>query len=168
MTDEGHKTGRKEGEAEPGEVRRLRRLARLLDSSIRLPGGFRVGLDGFIGLVPFVGDAVGASLSTYIIVKAAQLGGSTFLLVRMMMNVLLETLVGVVPVIGDLFDFAWKANDRNMALLDRYLPPDSRDAPAKKRLTTAVLFLIAAFILLLALLFIAAVKLLIGLIGLLA
>ena len=149
------------------EVDRLRRLATLLDSSIPLPGGLRVGIDGFIGLVPFVGDVIGASLSTYIVIKAAQLGATTILLLRMMLNVLVELIVGAVPLIGDLFDFAWKANNRNMALLDQHLPRASREGKAKKRLATAVAILLGAFILLLIVLFVAALMLLFGLVSLL-
>ncbi len=100
---------------------RLRRLAWLLDSSIRLPGGFRIGADGLIGLVPGIGDLVGSALSSYIVVEAARLGAPASVLLRMLVNVALETVVGVIPVVGDLFDMAFKANQRNVALLDAWL-----------------------------------------------
>ncbi len=76
------------------EVRKLRRLAHLLDSSIPLAGGYRIGLDGIIGLVPFVGDAAGALLSSYIVIRAAQLGVSTRSLLGMMVNIMVETVIG--------------------------------------------------------------------------
>jgi len=99
----------------------LRRLAHVLDSAIPLPGGMRIGLDGLIGLVPGVGDVVGTALSSYIVGQAYRLGASRMVLLHMAANILLETILGVVPVLGDLFDFAWKANRRNVALLERHL-----------------------------------------------
>jgi hypothetical protein len=101
-------------------LRRLETLAWLLDSSIVLPGGFRVGLDPILGLLPGIGDAIGALVSAYIVNEARALGVPRTILIRMMGNVLLDTLVGSIPVAGDLFDAAFKANMRNMALLQRY------------------------------------------------
>lgn len=100
---------------------RLRRLAHVLDTVIPLPGGLRIGLDGLVGLIPGVGDAAGALVSSYIIAEAHRLGVPWVILARMSLNVLLEALVGAVPVVGDLFDFAWKANRRNVALLEAHL-----------------------------------------------
>jgi hypothetical protein len=136
------------------DLARLRGLARLLDSAIRLPGGYRIGLDGIIGLIPGVGDAVTAAAAAYIVVQAAQMGATTSTLIRMMLNVLLEVLVGVVPVVGDLFDFAWKANNRNIELLERQPQRLTGTGAARQRLTKATLALIAAFLLLLVLLFV--------------
>lgn len=102
-------------------ARRLARTARLLDSSIRLPGGYRIGWDGIIGLVPGVGDLAGLALSGWILFGAARLGVSRATLARMAMNVGVEALVGTVPVVGDLFDFAFKANERNVRLAQRWL-----------------------------------------------
>lgn len=102
-------------------VRRVRGLAHLLDDSIPLPGGFRVGLDAVIGLVPGIGDTAGAVLSAYILAEAARLGAPRALLLRMAANVGIETVVGAVPFLGDLFDAGWKANARNVALLGTFL-----------------------------------------------
>lgn len=102
----------------PVAMRRLDRLAYLLDDSIPIPGtGRRVGLDAVIGLVPGVGDAAGAVLSGYIVLEAARIGAPFPVLARMVLNVGVEALVGAVPFLGDLFDAAWKANDRNVRLL---------------------------------------------------
>ncbi|MGQ7846075.1 DUF4112 domain-containing protein [Granulosicoccus sp. 3-233] len=95
----------------------MQKLAHLMDSSITLPGGFRIGIDGLIGLIPGVGDAIGLLVSSYLIGKAATLGASRLVLVRMIGNVLLETALGSIPVLGDVFDFVFKANNRNMKLL---------------------------------------------------
>lgn len=100
------------------EYRQMGRLARLMDSSIRLPGGFRIGLDGIIGLIPGFGDVFGLLVSSYLIGKAATIGASRWVLVRMVGNVLLETLLGSVPIVGDVFDLAFRANNRNMRLLE--------------------------------------------------
>jgi len=115
-------------------LKRLRSLSRLLDSAIPLPGGYRVGIDGFLGLIPGVGDIAGGLASSYIIIEAAQLGASTTTLLRMVFNVLLEALVGVVPLFGDVFDFVWKANDKNFALLERQLRTARPDSSPDHRL----------------------------------
>jgi len=95
-------------------LRRLRSLAWLLDNSIPLPGGYR------IGLVPGLGDAIGALFSAYIINEARSLGAPRSILLRMIGNVALETVIGAIPFAGDIFDAAFKANTRNLALLARY------------------------------------------------
>jgi hypothetical protein len=101
-------------------LRRLRSLAWLLDNSIPLPGGYRIGLDALIGLVPGLGDALGALFSAYIVNEARSLGAPRSILMRMIGNVMIETLIGAIPFAGDLFDAMFKANMRNLALLARY------------------------------------------------
>ena len=102
--------------------RRLTRIARLMDSSIRIPIiGRRIGWDAVIGLIPGVGDAAGALISLYIVVAAMRLGAPGGVVARMIGNIGLETLVGVVPLLGDLFDMAFRANMRNVALLEQHL-----------------------------------------------
>ena len=98
-------------------VQRMRFVARLLDDSIRLPGTeFRIGLDPIIGVLPVAGDAVAAALSGYIVLESARLGVSYLTLLRMLANVGVDFAVGSVPVVGDIFDVAWKANVRNLQL----------------------------------------------------
>jgi hypothetical protein len=101
-------------------MQRLRSLAWLLDNSIPLPGGYRIGLDPIIGLVPGLGDAIGALISAFIINEARSLGAPRSILLRMLGNVVIETAVGAIPFAGDVFDAAYKANTRNLALLARY------------------------------------------------
>lgn len=101
---------------------RLNRLAWLLDSSIRVPGtDFRIGLDALLGLVPGGGDAAGVLLSGYIVLEAARMGVPGRTLFLMVLNVAVEALVGAIPLAGDLFDAAWKANQRNVSLLNAWL-----------------------------------------------
>lgn len=99
----------------------LERLAWWLDSAFVIPGTrFRVGLDALIGLVPGIGDLIGMALSAYIVAAAARRGLPGSVLLRMAINVGVEAVIGIVPVAGDLFDAAWKANQRNVALLRQY------------------------------------------------
>ena len=103
-------------------LQRVRGLAWLLDNSIPIPGTrMRIGLDAVIGLIPGLGDAAGAVLSSYILLEAGKLGAPRSTLLRMGANVLVESVVGIVPLVGDLFDAGWKANQRNLALLERSL-----------------------------------------------
>jgi len=98
---------------------RLRRVGYLLDNSIAIPGTrYRVGLDSVIGLVPGIGDLIGGALSLYIILESARMGVPRSVLARMGWNVAIDTLVGEVPILGDLFDAGFKANARNLALLE--------------------------------------------------
>ncbi len=104
------------------ELRRLERIAELMDSMITVPGtSIRIGLDGLIGLIPGIGDAAGTVVALYLVNEARRLGAPNSLVTRMLTNVGIDLLVGAVPVFGDLFDFAWKANRRNMELLRRHL-----------------------------------------------
>lgn len=95
----------------------MERLAWLLDSSVPVPlTRFRIGLDSLIGLVPGAGDVAGALLSLVVFFQARQLQVPLRTQLRMAGNVLIELVVGAVPVLGDLFDMAFKANQRNVAL----------------------------------------------------
>jgi Domain of unknown function (DUF4112) len=109
--------------SEGDHLRRLDKLSQLLDNAFAIPGTrFRIGLDGIMGLIPGIGDAAGAVLSIYVIVQATRLGLPVSALLRMVGNVALETVVGAVPIVGDIFDIVWKANTKNMALLRRHRP----------------------------------------------
>jgi hypothetical protein len=104
------------------QLERLRRVGYLLDNSIPIPGTrYRLGIESLISLVPGVGDIAGGILSLYIIAQSAGLGAPRSLLVRMGLNVAIDTLVGEVPILGDLFDIGYKPNLRNLALLEGYL-----------------------------------------------
>ena len=106
---------------DPRRMDRLRRVGWLLDNSIPIPGTrLRLGIDQLIGLVPGIGDLIGGALSLYIILEAWRLGVPRGLLARMGWNVAVDTLVGEVPILGDLFDIGFKANIRNLRLLDGF------------------------------------------------
>ena len=120
-------------------LERLNRLAQLLDSSIPLgTGGYRIGIDPILGLIPGIGDAIGAFVGIYIVLQGARLGASRLTLVPMMLNLTIDSVLGVVPVLGDIFDFAFKSNQRNLALL-RDANLDSYDQNAQSRLGSALI-----------------------------
>ena len=99
----------------------VRRFARLMDSAFRVPGTrFRVGLDPIIGLVPWIGDAVAPIFGLVLITHAMRLRVPRVIMLRMAINLAVDAIVGEIPVLGDLFDFAWKANEWNLALLERH------------------------------------------------
>ncbi len=102
-------------------LQRLRALTRVLDDLVPIPGTrFRFGLDPVIGLVPGAGDALGAVISAYAVLVAVRLGAPASVLLRMCGNIALDAFAGTVPFLGDLFDFGFKANRRNLRLLERY------------------------------------------------
>ena len=101
---------------------RVRKLAWLLDAQFVVPGTkFRFGLNGLLGLAPAVGDMLMGAISLYIVYEAKQMGAPAALIGRMMVNVFVEVLGGSVPLLGDLFDVAFKANLRNVALLEEWV-----------------------------------------------
>lgn len=103
-------------------IERLRRAAKVLDDSITIPGTkATVGIDSIIGLVPGLGDAVGLVFSGAILWQAFRMGASKRLLIRMLFNSALDALLGAVPLVGDWHDVVWKANVKNVALLERHL-----------------------------------------------
>ena len=93
-------------------------LSHVLDDFIRIPGtSIRFGLDGIVGFIPGIGDLIGGIASCIIIIAAWIRGVSYVTVARMVANVAIEVVVGSVPVLGDMFDIAWRANRRNYALL---------------------------------------------------
>ncbi len=114
----------------PGQgdiVRYLDGLARLMDDVVRVPGlGLRVGLDPIVGLIPGVGDVATTVMSVAILIGAAYVGVPKITLLRMGLNVALDLGIGALPVVGDAFDFVWRSNRRNMALLRRSAPAAGR------------------------------------------
>ena len=126
-------------------MREVERLARLLDDVATIPGTrIRIGLDSLLGLLPAGGDVVGGALSAWIIIAAARLGAPPAVLARMGGNVLLDTAVGAVPVLGDLFDIAFRANRRNVDLIRRYVDAPGEVQRGSRAMVVAVLLVLLA------------------------
>ena len=113
-------------------VQRLRWLAQLMDTALEVPGlGWRFGLDPVLGLVPGLGDALTTIVSAYIIAEGVRLGASRWTVARMIGNVAIDALIGTIPLLGDLFDAAFKSNVRNLRLLG--ISPGQPTSPGRKR-----------------------------------
>lgn len=108
-------------------LRRLRQISHLLDNAIPIPGTrYRIGLDPILGLIPGGGDLISSIFAGYVVFKSGQLGAPRETLIQMAANIVFDTVAGTVPVAGDLFDVAWKANVKNIELLDTHLgSPDA-------------------------------------------
>jgi hypothetical protein len=122
--------------------RRLARLQRMswwLDEVIRVPGTrIRIGLDPILGLIPGLGDVVGGFLSAAIVMESLRRGVPRSTVVRIVTNIILDTTIGAVPVLGDLFDFAWKSNRRNLDLLERHVVHPSKAQHSDRLWVTTV------------------------------
>ena len=106
---------------------RVQRLTQFLDNAIVIPGtSYRVGIDPLLGLFPGVGDYLGAFFSGYIVLEAARIGASRATILRMIINVIVDTISGLIPGVGDIFDIFWKANSKNMKLLQKQLDSGER------------------------------------------
>ena len=118
-------------------VARIDALATLLDTAFVIPGtNIRFGVDALIGLVPGIGDLITTALSLFIVREARALGAPRLLVARMLANVALDGLVGAVPLMGDAFDVAFRANRRNIALLQKHLAREPRTMRTRARAMT--------------------------------
>ncbi|WP_458189728.1 DUF4112 domain-containing protein [Haladaptatus sp. NG-WS-4] len=103
-------------------MKRVRAVSNLLDEAFRVPfTNYRIGIDPILGLLPVGGDAASALISLYIVFEAYLMDVPRDVLARMVMNVLIDTFGGVIPVLGSIFDAAWKANTRNLELLEKHV-----------------------------------------------
>ncbi len=135
----------------------LKRISELLDTKYSGPFGIKFGLDPILGLIPGIGDFVTTVLSFYIIFQAYMIGVGYSVLIRMCVNVLLENLIDMIPFFGNIFDFIWKSNTKNLELLNKYIQsPDDQRLVSRIFITLIFLFfssvLIYSFYLSLALL----------------
>ena len=104
------------------KINRLRRLSKVMDNAIAIPGTkVSFGLDPILGLLPGGGDTITGGLSAYIVVEAARMGLPREILYKMVGNILLDSFAGTIPVLGDLFDVGWKSNVKNIELLEKHL-----------------------------------------------
>ena len=124
-------------------------VALFMDDLLRVPGTkFRVGLDPILGLIPGIGDTSSALVSAVVLIQAARRGLPKILLARMSLNILINEVIGIVPVLGDAFSFWFKSNSRNYALLKKF---EGTNNPARASdwifvivVLTALLLIVAA------------------------
>jgi hypothetical protein len=134
----------------PQDLVALRKFAFFMDEAFRVPGTpIRVGLDALLGLIPGVGDFIGGILSTWIIFGALRHRVPARVIARMVLNIAVDLVFGVVPVAGDLFDFLYEENVKNMRLLEKHR--DRRRPPRSVAAIAAAAIAILVFVILLAL-----------------
>ena len=123
----------------------LRRAAELLDSAFVVPGtNYRIGLDPIIGLIPMVGDLASPLFTIGLLWQAYDLGLPKVVQLRMIFNAAIDALIGAIPVAGDLFDFGWKSNQMNLALLERHAYEERRPGVADWLFVVAMIALLLA------------------------
>jgi Domain of unknown function (DUF4112) len=128
------------------DLARLDTLAKLLDNQFGIPGTkYRFGIDGLIGLVPYLGDLAGFAVSGVLMRTMVKKGAGPLLMLRMMWNFVLDAVIGIVPVVGDLFDFGYKANRRNVDLLKAYYADGRAKPNAKGSLALLAIVFMALF-----------------------
>ena len=126
-------------------LKALKHVSRLLDSAFVLPGTeIRIGLDPLFGLIPGLGDLVSPLFAIALLWQSRDLGIPRVVQLRMIFNVAIDALVGMLPLAGDLFDFAWKANDRNYALLERHAYEHRRPSASDWLFVTGLTLLLLA------------------------
>jgi len=98
---------------------RLKLLSERLDNSIKIPGtNQKIGIDAIVGIIPILGDFIGVIFSTYIMYSGIKMGVSSKIVKKMAANIAIEFIIGSIPIIGDIFDALWKANKRNVELIE--------------------------------------------------
>jgi hypothetical protein len=123
-------------------IRKLDALAKLMDSQFQIPSTkIRFGLDALIGLIPGVGDFAGFIVSGYMILVLASNGASGFVIARISLNILIDAIIGLIPFLGDIFDFAFKANERNMKLVHEHYKEGRHQGGAWKVVVPVLFFL---------------------------
>ncbi|QCZ92266.1 DUF4112 domain-containing protein [Salinimonas iocasae] len=105
----------------PHNLQKAQRLANTMDSAFRIPGiGYRIGLDGIIGLIPGIGDVITVAIAARIVHLGHKMGMSKALISKMLRNIVLDFLLGAVPLVGDVADFFFKANKRNVKAMEKW------------------------------------------------
>lgn len=128
-------------------MKQVARLTKLMDKQFVIPGtNFRFGLDGILGLIPGVGDVSTFAVSCYLITLMAKNGASGYVMARMVLNVLIDAIIGSIPFIGDLFDFAFKANSKNLRLMQEHFVEGRHRGGAWKVILPIVIILILIMI----------------------
>lgn len=130
---------------EDNKLASVRAIARVMDTAVELPGGIKLGLDAILGLLPGVGDTISSAIGGYIVMVAAKMGIPRAVVWRMVLNLGVDAVIGLIPFAGDLLDIAWKANVKNVRLLEQAL---ENPTVARRSSTWMLVWLILAIVLL--------------------
>ena len=122
---------------------RLKLLSKRLDNNFIIPGTkYKIGLDPIIGAIPVIGDLIGALLSTYIMYSGIKMGVSRSIVAQMATNIALDFAIGWIPIIGDIFDIIWKANQRNVKLIEESIVVEEKESATANYIIIAGLVIV--------------------------
>jgi len=128
-------------------MKQVAQLTKLMDKQFTIPGtNFRFGLDGILGLIPGLGDVSTFAVSCYLITLMAKNGASGYVMARMVLNVLIDAIIGSIPFVGDIFDFAFKANSKNLRLMQEHFVDGRHRGGAWKVIVPIVIILLLIMI----------------------
>lgn len=124
----------------------VKKLSEILDSKYQGPLGVKFGWDAILGLIPGLGDVITSGFSFYIILTASRLGVDSATLLRMGINLLIDNLIDMIPFIGNLFDFYWKANNKNIILMEKALERPEQESIKSRMVLTLVAIMLISFL----------------------
>ena len=128
---------------------RLKRLSERLDNTFTIPGTkYKIGIEALIGAVPIIGDLIGGILASYIMYSGMKMGAPPRIIARMAVNIAIDFAIGSIPIIGDLFDLVWKANRKNVELIEDATLDDKEEQKLNYLIITALILVLLGVLLL--------------------
>ena len=128
---------------------RLKRLSERLDDTFTIPGTkYKIGIEALIGAVPIIGDLIGGILASYIMYSGVKMGAPPRIITRMAVNIAIDFAIGSIPIIGDLFDLVWKANKKNVELIEDATLDDKEEQKLNYLIITALILVLLGILLL--------------------
>ena len=128
---------------------RLKRLSERLDNTFTIPGTkYKIGIEALIGAVPIIGDLIGGILASYIMYSGMKMGAPPQIIARMAVNIAIDFTIGSIPIIGDLFDLVWKANKKNVELIEDTTLDDKEEQKLNYLIITALILVLLGILLL--------------------
>ena len=128
---------------------RLKRLSERLDDTFTIPGTkYKIGIEALIGAVPIIGDLIGGILASYIMYSGMKMGAPPQIIARMAVNIAIDFAIGSIPIIGDLFDLVWKANKKNVELIEDATLDDKEEQKLNYLIITALILVLLGILLL--------------------
>ena len=128
---------------------RLKRLSERLDDTFTIPGTkYKIGIEALIGAVPIIGDLIGGILASYIMYSGMKMGAPPRIIARMAVNIAIDFAIGSIPIIGDLFDLVWKANRKNVELIEDATLDDKEEQKLNYLIITALILVLLGILLL--------------------